>query len=130
MISFFCLLRYVIQLFSGYLFIEVAMDNSRWLNVVKTPGVVRVLGNCGKCIPVPEREIKAAQILVESRVLVTPYSYLKVGQQVRVIKGPLMGCEGILLREKPKCCKLIVSVEILGQSAATEIHEADIEPIT
>jgi transcriptional antiterminator NusG len=122
--------RIRIPLFSGYLFVRVLMDNYTGVEILKTPGVAYILGNGTRYIPIPEDQIASIQILLQNDVLLSPHPYLKVGQRVRIVNGPLTGCEGILLREKPGKEKLIVSVDLLKRSISAEIHEADIEPIT
>ena len=116
-------------LFPGYLFVKVYLDNDILLRVLKTPGVAYILGNNGKCTPIPENQIASIQTLLQNDVLISPYPYLRIGQRVRVVNGPLMGCEGILVREKPNRQRLIISIDLLNRSVCAEIHEADVEPI-
>lgn len=121
--------RIQVPLFPGYLFVKVYLDNDIWLRVLKTPGVVYILRNGGKCTPIPENQITSIQTLLQNDVLISPYPYLKIGQKVRIVNGPLMGCEGILVREKPNKQRLIISIDLLKRSVCAEIHEADVEPI-
>jgi hypothetical protein len=46
---------------------------------------------------------------------------------VRVAKGALEGVEGILTRKK-NSFRLILSVDMLAQSVAVEVHASDVEP--
>jgi transcription antitermination factor NusG len=117
-----------IPLFPGYLFVNVDLEPYVWLEILKTPGVAYILGN-NKPTPIPESQIASIQILLENDVLIRPHPYTKIGQKVRVVNGPLMGCEGILLRNKPNQQRLIISVELLNRAVSAEIHEADAEPI-
>lgn len=121
--------RIQIPLFPGYLFVKAYLDNDIWLRVLKTPGVAYILTNGSKCTPIPENQITSIQTLLENDVLISPYPYLKIGQKVRIVNGPLMGCEGILLREKPNKERLIISIDLLKRSVCAEMHEADVEPI-
>ncbi|MCP4708301.1 MAG: hypothetical protein GY869_06735, partial [Planctomycetes bacterium] len=57
-----------------------------------------------------------------------PHPYLKKGDRCRVISGPLIGAEGILLTKK-KLTKIILQIDILGQAAAVEIDADLLEPI-
>jgi transcription antitermination factor NusG len=54
---------------------------------------------------------------------------LREGRRVRVVNGPLMGMEGILLKTKPNKHRLVLSVDLLQESVSVEIDELDIEPI-
>jgi transcriptional antiterminator NusG len=115
-------------IFPGYLFINTELNNGSRLKVIKTKGVVRILGTKGVPTPIPAHQIDAIQKAVDSKNDVSPYPYLRKGQLVRVIGGPLNGVEGIFVSEKGKG-KLIVSVDILHRSVSVAIEEADVEPI-
>ena len=45
-----------------------------------------------------------------------------------MIAGPLMGTEGIILRE-PEKLRLVLQVDILGQAASVEIDADFVEPV-
>ncbi|KPJ69419.1 MAG: hypothetical protein AMJ45_00250 [Syntrophobacter sp. DG_60] len=121
--------RIQVPLFPGYLFVNVDLDPYVRLEILKTPGVAYILGNNGKLTPIPESQIASIQTLLKNDVLIRPYPYLKIGQRVRIVNGPLIGCEGILLRNKTNKQKLIISIDLLKQSISTEIDEFDVEPI-
>jgi transcription antitermination factor NusG len=46
---------------------------------------------------------------------------------VEVIRGPLQGVRGILLR-KEKCHRLVLGVRLIQQAAAVEINVSDVTP--
>jgi transcription antitermination factor NusG len=50
--------------------------------------------------------------------------------KVRVVNGPLMGIEGILLKTETKKNRLIISVDLLQESVSVEMDDLDIEPIS
>jgi transcriptional antiterminator NusG len=115
-------------IFPGYLFVNTELSGDNRLKVIKTKGVVRILGNKGIPTAIPKHQILAIQKVIDSRKAISTYPYLKRGQIVRVIGGPLDGLEGIFISEKGKA-KLIISVDILHRSVSVEIERADIEPI-
>ena len=121
--------RIQVPLFPGYLFVNVDLDPYITLEILDTPGVAYILGNNGKFTPIPENQIASIQKLLKNDVLIKPYPYLKIGQRVRIVNGPLMGCEGILLKIKPNKQRLIVSIDLLKRSISAEIDEFDVEPI-
>jgi transcription antitermination factor NusG len=47
---------------------------------------------------------------------------------VRVISGPLAGAIGILLREDHKKRRLVVSIELMGQSVAVTLGDDEVRP--
>jgi transcriptional antiterminator NusG len=121
--------RIQIPMFPGYLFVNVDLNPYMRLEIIRIPGVAYILGNNGKSAPIPENEIVSIQTLLKNDVLVSPYPYLEVGQKVRIVSGPLIGCEGILVRDKPNKHRLVISIDLLNQSVSAEIHKADVEPI-
>jgi transcriptional antiterminator NusG len=117
-------------LFPGYLFVHELLDPYHRLEILKTPGVVRILGNEEGPTPVPDSQIESIQTILNGKSAVTPFPYLKEGQLVRVVYGPLKGSEGFLLKIKEGKEKLIISVDILQRSVAVEIDGASVEPVS
>ena len=72
------------------------------LAVLKAPGVVRVIGGCGRPEPIPDHEIEAIQKLISTTLPYDSYPYLREGMRVRIIRGPLEGVEGILVHKNKK----------------------------
>ena len=121
--------RIRIPLFRGYLFVHVELDKHIWLEILKTPGVARIVGNQKEPLPIPEEQISSIRILLDNDVLLTPVPYLQIGQMVRIVHGPLTGVEGILLKTDTKKNKLVVSVDLLKRSLCVELDTIDVEPI-
>ena len=57
-----------------------------------------------------------------------PRLYLYEGMQVEVVRGPLQGVHGILLR-KERRHRLVLGVRLIQQAAAVEIDVSDVMPI-
>jgi transcription antitermination factor NusG len=114
-----------LPLFPCYLFLRGGLD--RKLQVVTTPGVHMILYRGEHAAIVPEQEIQSIQKAVGGSSRFEPHPFLRCGMRVRVIRGALEGVEGILVRKK-NLCKLILSVDMLAQSVAVEIHASDVEP--
>ncbi len=112
----------LMPLFSSYVFVRI--PDTRKLSVLQTPGVVQILSEKGKPLPIPEDQIASIQILVESGLNYDPYPYLKEGSLVSVVRGPLSGVQGILL-EKRKKHLLVLSVDLIQQSAALQVDISD-----
>jgi transcription antitermination factor NusG len=117
-------------LFPGYLFVHEILDPFHRLEILKTPGVVRILGNEKGPVPVPDIQIESIRTILDGKSAVSPFPYLKEGQIVRVVEGPLKGCEGFLLKIKEGREKLIISVDLLQRSVAVEIDGASVEPVS
>jgi len=113
-------------MFPGYLFVRGQIDELR--EVWRTKGVVQVLGTgWDHPSPVPDEQIHRVRALVDSGVEVEPCPYLKTGMVVRVLRGPLMGVQGIFVRRR-NLDRIVISVDLIGKAVATEIDIGDVEP--
>lgn len=116
-----------LPLFPCYVFFRAASGS--WLHVLNTPGVhMMVPGSNGPAI-VPPEEIDAVRRLAETCARVESHPFLSDGDRVRVKSGPLAGVEGFLVRKKSSF-RLVVSVQLLGKSAAAEIDAICVERIS
>jgi len=112
-------------IFPGYVFAKVTpTEFNKLLNL---PGVVKILGEKGKPIPIPEEEIESVRILVKSEVNIEPHPYLREGDKVRIVSGPLKGVTGWLLRVEPRLSLLVISISILNRSIAIELSDEVVE---
>jgi transcription antitermination factor NusG len=113
-------------LFSGYCFARFP-----WMErtpILMVSGVVEIVGSGGRGESIPDREIGAIQALMASALPYDAHPYLREGMTVKVIRGPLEGVEGVLLR-KAKRYRLVVSVHLIQQAAAVELDAADVMPL-
>jgi len=117
-------LRSLLPLFSGYLFF-CGGENQR-LELLRTNRVANII------------EVKDQQKLLDELLQIeqalragaplTPYKYIKAGQRCRVIAGPLLGLEGIVVKTK-NVMRLVLQIDMLGQAASVEIDIDMIEII-
>lgn len=114
-----------LPLFPCYVFVRGGLD--RKLQVVTTPGIHMILYRGDRVATIPNMEIEAIQRAVAGSYRVEPHPFLKCGMTVRVVRGALEGVKGILIRKKNQC-RLILSVDMLAQAVAVEVHAADVEP--
>ena len=115
-------------LFPGYVFTRIVDDSASRLQVLRTSGTARILGLGTEIEPVPDFEIESIKRLLDSQATCLGHPFLREGSWVRVKYGPLEGLEGLLTRIK-NSSRLVLSVEMLAQSVATEIDAADVEVI-
>jgi transcription antitermination factor NusG len=113
-----------LPLFPGYLFL--ANDVEKKLLIVSTPGVCAILSFAGEPALIPSVEIEALRRSIDCRCKLTPHPFLNTGDRLRIKSGPLAGTEGILTRKKD-IYRLVLSVEMLGRSAAVEIDASIVE---
>ena len=115
-----------LPLFPCYLFLRAMKE--RRLEVLTMPGIVSVLGINGEPAAIPESEIESVRRVIEWGNRVEPHPFLRCGDRVRVISGPLQGLEGILVRKK-SFYGLVLSIEMLERSAAVEVDVSAVERV-
>ena len=111
------------SLFPGYLFVNCVLTDDNWYAINNISGVASLIGSFGRPTPIPQEQMDSMHVLLESGLPVTASPYLKEGEMVVVIGGPLKGATGIYIRPDQEKGKLIVNVDILGRAV-----EVDIEP--
>ena len=114
-----------VPLFSGYCFVRFSQEKKT--PVQKTTGVVEIVGSGSRPEPIPEQEIDSLRRLMTSVLPYDPHPYLHEGMKVEVVRGPLQGVQGILLR-KEKRHRLVIGVRLIEQAAAVEIDVKDVVP--
>jgi transcription antitermination factor NusG len=77
---------------------------------------------------IPDSEIEAIRLAVDSTYRVEPHPFLHCGDRVSIKSGPLAGVEGILINKQNRL-RLVLSVEMLGRSVAVEVNAWDVERI-
>jgi transcriptional antiterminator RfaH len=116
-------IKALLPLFTGYLFF-CGNENER-VELLKTNRVANL-------IEVKDQEtlIRAGAVRagVPGQGALTPYKYLHKGQWCRVIAGPLLGLEGIIVQTKGDT-RLVLQINLLGQAASVEIDIDMIEPV-
>lgn len=110
-----------LPLFPGYLFCRLNPQNR--LPVLKTPGVIQIVGVGRNPMPLEECEVEAIQTVVKSGLPREPWPFLQVGNRVRIEYGPLSDREGILVAFKGNY-RIVMSVTLLQRSVAVEIDRA------
>jgi transcription termination/antitermination protein NusG len=117
-----------VPLFPGYLFVKSDLNPYEHLEIVKTVGAVRLIGNKEGPIPVPSDTIKSLEIMVGGDNTVITGTHLKKGDRVVVVYGPFAGVIGTFIRYRGKG-RVIVDIQALGQFAGVDVSEEDIEKL-
>jgi len=117
--------KIMIPMFPGYLFVELlSLENEVKLDVLKTFGVVRILGKPrgAEPIAIPDAKIDAIQRIVHSKVEVQQFQYPKVGEPARIIDGPFKGVEGLVLKTDYDKELFVIGIELLQRSVAIKLE--------
>jgi len=115
-----------IPLFPGYVFVRSDLNPYERLEILKTRGVVRLVGNKDGPIPVSDETVDSLQILVAGNNPLVTGKRLRKGDRVIVVKGPFAGVIGTFVRYRGSG-RVIVTIEALGQYAAADVPEDDVE---
>jgi transcription antitermination factor NusG len=120
-----------VPMFTGYLFVRVAMDKQRHVDILKARGVVRILGGrWDELTPVADVEIDSIKRALDAGVSAAPHMHLREGQRVQIAHGPLAGVQGVLVRTRPNRGLLVLSVDLLRQSVAIEVDCTAVIPLS
>jgi transcription termination/antitermination protein NusG len=117
-------IKSLLPLFTGYLFfcgnetgrIELLKTN-RVANLIEVKDQTSLVDELARF----ERALRAGAPLI-------PHQYIEKGQWCRVIAGPLLGLEGIVVQTKGDM-RLVLQIDLLGQAASVEIDMDMIEPV-
>ena len=115
-----------VPLFPGYLFVKTNLNPYEHIEILKTVGAVRLVGNKDGPIAVPLETIESLKIMVKGSNAVSTGARFKKGDRVIVVHGPFTGVIGTFVRYRGKE-RVIVNIEALGQYAGVDVSEEDIE---
>ena len=115
-----------VPLFSGYLFVHINSENQSKLQVLKSPGVVGLVGNGSGPTPIPAEQVELIRTVLNSGVEYSNCEYFEEGDRVRVIRGALAGVEGTLLNGNSQS-RLTVSIDTIQHSLAVSVSRNDLE---
>lgn len=115
-----------LPLFPGYVFFCGGLE--RRVDILSTPGVFSIVAFGETAAEMSREEIDAIRRATQNRMAIEPHPFLTLGDRVRVVRGPLAGVSGILQKQKD-ACRLVLSIELLGRSAAVEIDATIVERI-
>lgn len=111
-------------LFPGYCFVHCSADMP--LPVLTCTGVCQIVGFAGRPAPIPDYEIEAIQRLVTTTLPFDPWPFVPEGAAVRVVRGPLAGTRGRLIK-KGDDFRLLLSIELLGRVLSVHVDAGDVE---
>ena len=113
-------------LFPGYLFVRT--DPGQTLPIRMCTGVVSIISFDGKPAPIPDFEIDGIRRLIESELRFDPCPFIREGDRVEVVHGPLKGVVGRLVRKGPHA-RLVLSVDLIAQAVSVTVDAADVRAL-
>ncbi len=114
-------------LISSYIFVKVS--EREYYKVLEVDGIVRYVTFSGKAAPIPEKQIDAMKIIVESKLpVILTSEKLQPGCKIRVISGVFTGFEAEMVTFRGKN-NLIIRIDQVGQSILVNIPNEAVETI-
>jgi transcription antitermination factor NusG len=100
--------KILIPLLPGYVFVHFDMNPEVYWDIIKTTGVVRMVSFRGEPVPARDEEVASLMILDGTDRTVQNQAYVKTGDKVMIMEGPLKGLVGFYLRRKGQSDKVVV----------------------
>lgn len=116
-----------LPLFPGYVFVH-ALIRERRVDILKIPGAVQIIESSDGPAAIPEEQIESVKRLVMSRVAFDPYAEVVRGDRVEIVRGPLQGVCGTLVRKK-NIDRFVLSVDLIGKAVMCEIDASDLRKV-
>jgi transcription antitermination factor NusG len=112
----------------GYLFVRCTLYAEIRALIKRASGVVHLVEGAGGPAAIPDRQIESLRIALAHAFNSEGHPYLKIGDRVRVVRGPLVGAEGYLSRVDENKHRLIIAVDHVNQALSVEIESHCVEP--
>ena len=122
--------KILVPLLPGYVFVQTDLHPEEHLKILKTPGLVRLIGIKGQPVPANDEEILSLMVLDGTDRTVQNRAYIRKGDRVRIMEGPLKGLVGFYLRHSGRRDHVVVSIDLLQRSLEVEIEDWALEKIT
>jgi len=113
-------------LFPGYCFAR--FDAEARFTILNCAGVATIVSFNGAPAPIPDHEIEGIRRLVSSELRYDPCPFIHEGTLVEVVRGPLLGVVGRLVR-KGSHAHLLLSVETVNCSVSVQVDASDVVTI-
>lgn len=121
-----CTRKLDLPLFPGYIFAR--MSPTERVRALGVTSVLYLVGTGGRPTALPDSEIDVLRAGLHARNP-EPHPFLKIGNRVRIRRGPLAGMEGVVVRGE-NSLRVVISLELIMQAVAVEVDYDDLEPVT
>lgn len=117
-----------VPLFPGYVFVRTSLHPDEHLGILKTVGVVKMIGSRMGPVPVPDQTVDSLRIMVNAEEEILTGTRFRKGDRILVVAGPFAGVTGQFVQYRG-LGRVIVDIDALGQFAAVNVSEDDVEPL-
>lgn len=123
-----------VNMYSGYIFINMEMEDYAWFVIRNTQYVTGLVGSSGKGskpTPVSDEQMKKSfakeEKLQEEFDKNAPQNKFSIGEIVEIIDGPFKGTEGKVLESSDKGQTVTVEIEYFGKKVPTDFDYNKVE---
>lgn len=110
------------KIFPGYVFIKMVVTDDSWYVVRNTHGCTGFVGPASKPVPLTDKEVE--RFGVETRSIEVNY---EVGDNVKIIDGPLSGFMGIVDELDTARNFVRVTISMFGRETPVELELDQVE---
>lgn len=114
---------------SGYLFVRCILYAETRALIKRASGVLRLVETTGRPAVIPDGQIDSLRIALSHAFNSEGHPYLNVGDRVRVVRGPMVGAEGFLVRVDEDRHRLVIAIDYVNQALSVEIDAREVEPV-
>jgi transcription termination/antitermination protein NusG len=111
----------------GYVFVRCTLYAETRAFIKRASGVLRLVENAGRPAAIPAEQIDSLRVALAATFNAEGHPYLKEGDRVRVVRGPMLGAEGYLVRVADNRHRLVLVVDYVNQALSIEIDAACVE---
>ncbi len=111
----------------GYVFVRCTLYAETRAMIKRASGVLRLVENAGRPAAIPDTQIASLRKALANSFNAEGHPYLKVGDRVRVARGPMEGAEGYLVRVAENKHRLVIAVDYVNQALSVEIDSSCVE---
>ena len=112
------------KIFPGYVFIKMIVTDDSWYVVRNTHGCTGFVGLASKPVPLTDKEVE--RFGVETRTVEVNY---EVGDNVKIVDGPLSGFMGIVDELDTARNFVRVTISMFGRETPVELELDQVEPV-
>jgi len=109
------------KLFPGYMYVKMELDNSTWIAVRTTQGVIGFVGAGTKPMPISDSEVKSIMQFMNQGAAPTFKEVFNVDDPVKIIDGPFADFIGKIETVDKEKGKVRVLVSIFGRETPVEL---------
>ncbi len=115
-------------LFRSYVFVHIEYKTREYYLALDAPGVSTIIHKRGIPVPIPDEEMLSLIKVVErARNNILEHPFLKKGQKVIIVEGPLKGAVGIIEEVDKNKLLFYVNITILNRSVSVPLHPRVVE---